>query len=395
MKDIFEQFNKEKEKIYLLPDEKFALRTRISAFLSDQSSKNDRRKVSGISLIFDKIFSLKLRPMFIALFIALALGGGTALAAENALPGDTLYPVKIYVNEQVRDALEVSAEKQAEWDLKKAERRLLEAEKLAQQGKLNAASRADIESRIQENIDRVNEFRDRGETGEVQRGLGINLGAMLRAHGDILESLMSLNTSNTPRLELRSILNSIRLHTSSTINTSSLTYADNGVESAALNKLNAAEKKMVEVESFVSRKWIGYSGTSTTGTATFSLETRVRAKLQQARDFITQGKLKFDEGLYREAFDLFQNSMGAAQQAKILVATVQELKLDIRLEREEDRNTTSTNERGSNVNEGRGGYDDREDKNKKPDANNGRGNSDTDKREPVSTINGSVNIRIR
>src|SRR3989338_8750977 len=43
-------------------------------------------------------------PAFAAVFV-LIIGGGPAAAAEGALPGDILYPVKVHVNEEMRATL--------------------------------------------------------------------------------------------------------------------------------------------------------------------------------------------------------------------------------------------------------------------------------------------------
>ena len=74
----------------------------------------------------------------------IALGGGASFAAESAVPGDMLYPVKVQVNEQVRAALAVSAEADAEWEATLAERRLDEAHKLEAKGELDASVAAEL-----------------------------------------------------------------------------------------------------------------------------------------------------------------------------------------------------------------------------------------------------------
>lgn len=68
---------------------------------------------------------------------ALALTGGTSAAAEGAVPGDTLYPIKTKFNEEVRAAVARSNQAKAEWDGRRAERRLEEAVTLAVEGELS------------------------------------------------------------------------------------------------------------------------------------------------------------------------------------------------------------------------------------------------------------------
>lgn len=384
MKDIFAQFEEQAKKVSLSSEEKQKIRGRLIVFTETNQATNqvtklssrETGKISKSRIFFPHLFFLKLRPMFIALVIALVLGGSTVAAAENTLPGDTLYPIKIHVNEQVRDAIEISAEKQAEWDLKKAERRLLEAQKLAQQGKLNAAVRSDIESRITENIDRVNKAKGDAENKQI---LAITLGSLLRAHSDILDSIVSSTSGkNGSRAELQLILNTLRQHTTTTVSTSTRPGATTStsvfVEQAARGKLQAAEHKLAEVERFISKKWSGFTSTTSLSTTTVSLETKVKAKLHASRDLIAQGKIKLTAGLYREAFYLFQDSMNMAQEAKILVATAHELKINRRGDdRRDDRNTTSTDSRRQNDDADK--KEDKDDDREKEDDSRGRSDS--------------------
>lgn len=69
-------------------------------------------------------------------------------AAENALPGQYLYPVKVSVSEPLRGAITWGAADRAEWDRKVIERRLSEATRLAAEGKLAPELRESLESRI-------------------------------------------------------------------------------------------------------------------------------------------------------------------------------------------------------------------------------------------------------
>ncbi len=74
------------------------------------------------------------------LAIVLLIGSGTSFAAEGALPGDTLYPVKVYVNEGVALSLARSSKAKAEAHAALAERRVAEAQALAAEGRLDATT---------------------------------------------------------------------------------------------------------------------------------------------------------------------------------------------------------------------------------------------------------------
>lgn len=398
MKDIFEQLSERAKNVSLSAEEKQGIRAQLVSFAHAHPVRNEtpvRQIVSDRKIIPPRRFSyhffnLNLRPMFIALVIALVLGGSTAFAAENSLPGDTLYPVKVYVNEQLRDVLEVSDKGQAEWNLQKVERRLLEAEKLAQQDKLNVATRSDIEARIKTNIDNAIELRDRdintNNSDETKDTLTANLGALIRAHGEILESILSHTVLNGSRSELESILNSIRSHTTTTINISTESEdesddnRDLGTAESAAGKLQAAERKLAEVEKFVSNKLGSVVNTST---VSVSLETKVRVLLQQSKDLIVEGKTKVAAGAYRDAFNLFRSSMELSQEAKILVATAHELKINLREDQDEEVDNSDDqggdqNEKNTASTDSRGKTDDR----------------DEDKRGDKSSVTDTIKVNV-
>ncbi len=62
----------------------------------------------------------------------MASGGVLTYAAEGALPGDVLYPVKLSVNESVIELLQRTPQKKAQWAARRQERRLTEARRLVE-----------------------------------------------------------------------------------------------------------------------------------------------------------------------------------------------------------------------------------------------------------------------
>src|SRR3989344_2979449 len=99
---------------------------------------------------------LLFKPLTLVAVVVLLLGGGASLAAEKALPGEFLYPIKVNFNEEMRALWAISATAKANLDTELATRRLEEAEKLSAQAKLSphvrvqadkkTAARADVEA---------------------------------------------------------------------------------------------------------------------------------------------------------------------------------------------------------------------------------------------------------
>ena len=130
----------------------------------------------------------------VAVALVLTFAGGTiSYAAEGALPGDVLYPVKVGVNEPLRGALARTPEGKALFEVEKVSRRLAEAEVLALEGRFDASRREIVEVRITEHIgavhDRVAALADTGEERNDFDDIVETLDAMLDVHGSILAAL--------------------------------------------------------------------------------------------------------------------------------------------------------------------------------------------------------------
>src|SRR3989338_2663664 len=77
---------------------------------------------------FAAFLASHIRPMpVIAALLVVAISGGTVAAAETALPGDVLYPVKVHVTEEVQAALATTPKARAGGGGARAARRLGEA----------------------------------------------------------------------------------------------------------------------------------------------------------------------------------------------------------------------------------------------------------------------------
>lgn len=92
------------------------------------------------------------RPLSMAATFSLVfvlISGSVTYAAEKSLPGDPLYAVKTQLVEPIIDKLSFKTEKKLEWEEKKVERRISEAEKLAAEDKLDEERAAKLEKKIE------------------------------------------------------------------------------------------------------------------------------------------------------------------------------------------------------------------------------------------------------
>jgi len=185
--------------IRLTPEERSSLRRAILAFAAShpvRARDKERQERQGSPYL---IFTLIARPMPIALAgLLIVFTGGVSLAAEGALPGELLYPVKVSVNEELRAALTVSSDAKIAWEARRAERRLEEAETLASRGDFPAEARAVVEANFEAHADRIRgrieEFEARGEVHAAAE-LSSNFEASLRAHERILDKLTEVRAA--------------------------------------------------------------------------------------------------------------------------------------------------------------------------------------------------------
>ncbi|MDZ4226368.1 MAG: DUF5667 domain-containing protein [Patescibacteria group bacterium] len=146
--------------------------------------------VQGYTVSQYRLFSLRFAPALAAVLI-IVLGGGTAYAAQGALPGELLYTVKVSVNEPLRQALAVSTEAKAAFHTEVAQTRLEEAETLAAEGRLTASTSAKIETNLDAHLAHVEEITAKLEEEEpdIASQITAELDSSLSAHGFILARL--------------------------------------------------------------------------------------------------------------------------------------------------------------------------------------------------------------
>jgi hypothetical protein len=105
--------------------------------------------------------------ILLALLLAAAMGGGTSVAAQSALPGDTLWGFKVGINEAFGAALAAGEKAQAKFDIKVLEARIRETVLLAQDARLNAEAKTSLEESFERHSARIKEaiaaLQEKGE----------------------------------------------------------------------------------------------------------------------------------------------------------------------------------------------------------------------------------------
>ncbi len=131
------------------------------------------------------------RVVAVALAVVVLLVGGTGItfAAENSVPGDPLYVVKVSVAEPIQGAFIGGTENKAKWENTLADRRLTEASTLAVQNKLTPQTSSYLEQQVATDVAQSNNYAAKLEaSGNTYGALAVrsDLDARLSAHEAIL-----------------------------------------------------------------------------------------------------------------------------------------------------------------------------------------------------------------
>ncbi len=309
MDNLIKNLIKRAKGISLNGVERAEIRHRLSAFARGHEALGAASRTPWLIRI--------LKPALAGVILAGLAGGGVSFAAENSLPGDPLYPVKINVIEPVQGWFAVSSEARADWEAKLAERRLEEAEKLAAENRLDDEKRAEAESEFQKHAEKAKEHIAALEAGadlNAASNISSRIEASFKAHGKILQKLMRGGEVGAKADAEADIASTTRAAIEARIS------AEEGPDeqSAAEGKEGAAQSKIQEVQQFL-------SGLDASTTA------QANARLTEADTVFAQGQAELSAGHSGAAFVLFQQAMRIAQEAKLLIEAHKNFEIELKL----------------------------------------------------------------
>ncbi len=285
--------------------------------------------------------------MPIGILIALVLlggGGGASIAAQSSLPGDALYPVKVGINEKVAGAFKFSDEARAAWDSNLAGVRLDEAAKLALENKLGADWETKLGTAFKLHADsaeaRIEKIKNSGNV-KAAATLAGELEAKLRVRSEVLARIKDGGKKIDVDSEVR---DAARLRVE--FEGDEKEGADSsGGENSAEGKIKAAANVIASVKSFLDNR-----GVSTTTRA------EAQVKISVAEKLLADAQAKFSSADYSAAFDLAQDALRAAQEARFSSEVRVDLKIDNDdLLGDDDQSTSTRGEDRGRNGEGRGG----------------------------------------
>lgn len=141
---------------------------------------------------------------------------GVSYAAEGALPGDALYPVKVSINEEIRAAAAISVIDRTRWENERASRRLSEAEALARKGQFQKEVAAELLTRLETHLglaqsleadfEAQQQERQQRRQIEIMSEINASFEGKLRAHKKLLGLLTSVSEQDEPSAKLAAVV---------------------------------------------------------------------------------------------------------------------------------------------------------------------------------------------
>jgi hypothetical protein len=150
------------------------------------------------------IFAYAVTPLVVIALIV----GTSSYGAEASLPGDTLYPLKLNLNEEVRGLVSMTPEGKISWEAQRAVRRIEEAVSLASDGKLDEESFKEIEKNFDKHFDKVENSSGKADGAtstekviEIKKELDKKLEEQAKKLGEISEKEDDGNKERARALE--------------------------------------------------------------------------------------------------------------------------------------------------------------------------------------------------
>jgi hypothetical protein len=262
-----------------------------------------------------------------AVAIVIVMGGGIALAANTALPGGVLYPLKLHVNEKVLSWLATSNEEKAQLHITLAKRRLEEVEAVVTQGPLNekaaAQAKASFNMQVSQAEDSIKAIGE--DKAETSTSLNAGFESLLRAHVQIIGNLVAKDDGHNVAVA-KNFQENVHDRIDSVVKATNedqekiFAYKSSNLYSYATSKRTDAQNKIAETSYFVARE---------KNTISQDAYGAALANIAAGGSLIAQGQQKMNQQDYRGAVRLFQRAINIAAETQIGVLTNEKVNINI------------------------------------------------------------------
>lgn len=194
MKRFSEQFYTKAQSVKLQAIEREELRKRIVSYMEyhpiEGVVKSSAKKATESPYQSFIQLPVSMITRFSAVVAALVLVVVPVLA-EQSVPGDRLYAVKVRFNEEVISTLKLTPYEKVEWETERLNRRIAEARLLANEGKLTEEVEAEIVAAVQEHTESVEAGIEALRADDADQAVlaSIELNTTLQTQSDALQEV--------------------------------------------------------------------------------------------------------------------------------------------------------------------------------------------------------------
>lgn len=290
-------------------------REKMRSVLAEYAAMRPRRRAPPhplgryVAFITESAFMRRVPAFSFALLLIVLAGGGVAAAAERALPGSPLYPIKVAVLEPMRASLTFSIAAKADLHRALAERRLSEAALLAKQNALSSTTEAMLVANFESN---ANAAESDAEHATTTAAASASFAARLSAYERILSTIDTEKAASTTAALRSAILAELA-------RTASTTPAEGGEGSSAADFKEAADSALGKSNETVS---------AATNALPPAVSESARRALEDAQGLKKQGDELLEANDQQGAQRAFRRSIDAAARTDIFTRAAATLQVD-------------------------------------------------------------------
>lgn len=280
-----------------------------------------------------------------ATFLILVLsGGGVAFASQESLPGNILYPIKVSIVEPINSALKFKVEDKAKYESKLATTRMIEAETLAYQGKLDTVKETQINSLLAthtSSLDKAIDELEQGQSNEKAYEIASNFKAEMSAHAKVLDIINEQNNATVSTSVATSIdtkeeqkNEGMQVSTAARINASKITISSKEVKEETEETKNEYAVKKQTIETMMSSTATDLNQTTATSPIKQKIIDNTRKNLEESNQLLNNANEQDKNGDQAGAYSSLLDSESSLKEADILLRTSSQIKESTRENKE-------------------------------------------------------------
>ncbi|MGH7249872.1 MAG: DUF5667 domain-containing protein, partial [Minisyncoccia bacterium] len=294
-----------------------AEKARILEYVTSSPLKKEPMQSPYAIYSFMAILKEKRVALYVSVFCLLIVGSGTVFASVNSLPGNILYPIRINILEPIHSAFIFSAEGKLNYQSDLATERLVEAETLAEDNKLDTSKETELVNLLKKNTEAVNTAlfslnQKNPSQNNNSDDIATNFQASMNAHARVLDILNNKQNGSSQNDE--SVANVARA--------SGVKIIQN-IKNNGSDGLNKYINKKTSVQSIIDNTStdLEKNTNANSSQAEQNIINDTHETLNQASQLLMQAEEEENNGDSKSAYSKILDSESAAKEANIFMRT--------------------------------------------------------------------------